>query len=172
MEVPRLGVKSELQLLAYTIGTATLDLRGICYQHHSLRHTRSLTHWTKAGIKPASSQTCCQVLNPLSHNGNSLLYTLKFENHSSRYVLFLPRCITIIQLISRSTREVSASLSRTAQSGLYPTPSLNITIQLPLSKAAHTLKKKETTNESSNFECIAFVYVIGKTNYFYWLSVK
>ena len=42
MEVPRLGVKSELQLLAYTIGTAILDLRGICYQHHSLRQHQIL----------------------------------------------------------------------------------------------------------------------------------
>ena len=30
MEVPRPGVKSELQVLAYTIATATPDLRHIC----------------------------------------------------------------------------------------------------------------------------------------------
>ena len=40
MEVPRLGVKSELQLLAYTTA-------------HS--NARSLTHWARPGIKPASS---------------------------------------------------------------------------------------------------------------------
>ena len=33
--------------------------------------TRSLTHWMRPGIKPASSQTLCRVLNPLSHNRNS-----------------------------------------------------------------------------------------------------
>ena len=45
-EVPRLGVKSELQLLAYTAATATQDPRHICNLHHS--------SWQ------------CQILNPLS----------------------------------------------------------------------------------------------------------
>ena len=35
-------------------------------------NARSLTHWARPGIKPASSQTLCWVLNPLSHNENSL----------------------------------------------------------------------------------------------------
>ena len=35
MEVPRLGVKSELQLLAYTTATATRDLSHVCHLHHS-----------------------------------------------------------------------------------------------------------------------------------------
>ena len=34
-------------------------------------NARSLTHWVRPGIGPASSQTPCQVLNLLSHNGNS-----------------------------------------------------------------------------------------------------
>ena len=46
MEVPRLGVELELQLLAYTTAKATRDLRRICNLHHS------------------SPQ--CQILNPLS----------------------------------------------------------------------------------------------------------
>ena len=36
IEVPRLGIKSELQLLAYTIATATRDLSWICDLHNSL----------------------------------------------------------------------------------------------------------------------------------------
>ena len=44
MEVPRLGVELELQLLAYTRATATPDLSHICDLHHS----------------------SCQILNPLS----------------------------------------------------------------------------------------------------------
>ena len=44
-EVPRLGVKSELQLSIYTMATATQDQRHICKLHHSL--------WQ------------CQMLNPL-----------------------------------------------------------------------------------------------------------
>ena len=39
MEVPRIGVKSELQLPAYT----------------TAHHARSLTHWARPGIKHASS---------------------------------------------------------------------------------------------------------------------
>ena len=36
MEVPRLGVESELQLPAYTTATATLDPSHICDLHHTL----------------------------------------------------------------------------------------------------------------------------------------
>ena len=50
MEVPRLGVKLELELSAYTIATATPDLCHVC----SLQ---------------ANSQPC-QILNPLSEARN------------------------------------------------------------------------------------------------------
>ena len=46
MEVPRLGVKSELQLLARIMATATQGLNRVCDLHHSLCQ--------------------CQILNPLS----------------------------------------------------------------------------------------------------------
>ena len=35
MEVPKLGVKSELQLLAYATATATPDLSHVCDLHYS-----------------------------------------------------------------------------------------------------------------------------------------
>ena len=35
MEVPRLGIESELQPLAYTIATATRDPSHVCDLHHS-----------------------------------------------------------------------------------------------------------------------------------------
>ena len=41
MEVPKLVVKSELQLPAYTTATAKPDLSRICNLHHN---ARSLTH--------------------------------------------------------------------------------------------------------------------------------
>ena len=37
MEVPKLGVESELQLLAYVIATATWDLSCVCNLNHSSR---------------------------------------------------------------------------------------------------------------------------------------
>ena len=36
MEIPKLGVESELQLLAYATARAMLDLNHICSQHHTL----------------------------------------------------------------------------------------------------------------------------------------
>ena len=39
-------------------------------------NTESLTHWVRPGIEPASSQRYRQILNPLSHNGNSLILFL------------------------------------------------------------------------------------------------
>ena len=41
MEVPRLGVESELQMPAYTTATDMPDLSRVCDLHHS-----SLQHWT------------------------------------------------------------------------------------------------------------------------------
>ena len=55
MEVPRLGVKSELQLPAYTTATATPDLS--CVRANTIAHVNagSLTHWVRPGIEPAFS---------------------------------------------------------------------------------------------------------------------
>ena len=53
MQVPGLGVESELelQLLAYTTATATPDLSHICDLRHSSRQCGSLTHWARLGIE-------------------------------------------------------------------------------------------------------------------------
>ena len=50
MEVPRLGVRSELQLLGYTtaIATATLDLSLVCDLHQSSWHCRLLNPMIEA----------------------------------------------------------------------------------------------------------------------------
>ena len=55
MEVPRLGVKTELQLPAFARATAMQDPSRICDLHHSLGNTRSLTHWARPGIEPEIS---------------------------------------------------------------------------------------------------------------------
>ena len=44
MEVPRLGIQSELQLLAYATATATSDPSRVCGLHHSSQQAGSLTH--------------------------------------------------------------------------------------------------------------------------------
>ena len=42
MEVPRLGVQLELQLLAYAAATTMWDLSHICDLHHTLRQRQAL----------------------------------------------------------------------------------------------------------------------------------
>ena len=70
-EVPRLGVKADLQLLAYTTVTATTDPSHICNPQCSLQQ-----RWILNPLSKARDQSCILVdtrciLNPLSHNGNS-----------------------------------------------------------------------------------------------------
>ena len=55
MEVPRLGVKLELRLLAYTTATATPDLSCSYDLHHKAHgNAGSLACWMRPGIEPAS----------------------------------------------------------------------------------------------------------------------
>ena len=53
MEVPRLGVESELQLLAYTAATAMRDPSHICDLHHS-----SWQHHVLNPLSEARDRTC------------------------------------------------------------------------------------------------------------------
>ena len=56
MEVPRLGVKTELWLPAIATTTTTWDLSHICDLHHSSRQRWILkTQWARPRIKPTSS---------------------------------------------------------------------------------------------------------------------
>ena len=71
IEIPRLGVKSELQLPAYTTDTAMQDSSHTCDLYHS-----SWQYWVLNPLSEARDPTCILmdnswVLNPLSHNGNS-----------------------------------------------------------------------------------------------------
>jgi len=84
MEVPRLGVKLELQLLSCITATATSDLSCICDLCRSLWQHCILNPLCKAG-----DRTCILmdslVLKPLSHNGNSniaLLYVVSLKETS------------------------------------------------------------------------------------------
>ena len=52
IQVPRLGVQLELQLLAYATATAMQDPSHICNQHHSSRQCRiePTTSWSLVGF--------------------------------------------------------------------------------------------------------------------------
>ena len=71
MEVPRLGVESELQLLACTTATATRDLSHICDLCRSLWKHQNLNPLSKARDRTCIRMDTSQVLNPLIHNRNS-----------------------------------------------------------------------------------------------------
>ena len=71
MEVPRLGVQSELQLPAYTTTTATWGLSHVFDLHHSSRQCQILNPRNKArdGTRNLSVPSRLHVC--FSHNGNS-----------------------------------------------------------------------------------------------------
>ena len=76
MEVPRLGVKLELQLRPrsqpqqHWIQAPSITYAAAC------GNTRPLTHRARPGIEPISSQRQCWVLNLLSHNGNYCIFKI------------------------------------------------------------------------------------------------
>ena len=74
MEVPKLGVKSELQPLAYATATAiaTPDLSRISDLHHSLWQHQTLNPLSRARGQTRILMDTSWVLNWLSHNRNSL----------------------------------------------------------------------------------------------------
>ena len=69
MEIPRLGVKSELQLLAYTAATAMPDPSSIFGLNHISRQC-----WILNPLNKARDRTRTLVLNPLNHNKNSFFW--------------------------------------------------------------------------------------------------
>ena len=68
MEVPRLGVKSELQLPAYTTATATWDPSRICSLHHSswqcwiLNPLSGARNWTLILMDTSWVHYCCATM--------------------------------------------------------------------------------------------------------------
>ena len=68
MEVPRLGVKLEPQLLAFTTARATPDLSHICKLCHNLLQCQILNPLNKARDQ---THILMDALGPLNPNGNS-----------------------------------------------------------------------------------------------------
>ena len=55
VEVPRLRVESELQLLAYPTATATADSSHVCNLRYSSQQCQILNPLSKAGVEPATT---------------------------------------------------------------------------------------------------------------------
>ena len=70
MEVPRLGLESELQLLAYITTTATADPSRFCDLHRSSRQCQILNPLSEA--RDRTPNLMVLALFPLRHNRNAL----------------------------------------------------------------------------------------------------
>ena len=79
IEVARLGVESELQLLAYTKATAMQDPSHVCYLHHSSLDpgARDQTHIPVMDTN--------QVHNPLSHSKDSPKITFLDDTDNANF---------------------------------------------------------------------------------------
>ena len=80
MEVPRLGVKSELQLLAYTTATATQDRILICNLHHRSWQRQSFNSLSEAKDRTHILTDTCRVHNLLSRSKIFLVVVLFLES--------------------------------------------------------------------------------------------
>ena len=81
LKVPRLGVQSELQLLAYITATATRDLGCICDLHQSSQQC-----WILNPLSEARDQTCVLTLVRFT---NSWATTGTPESYFLSFFLFL-----------------------------------------------------------------------------------
>ena len=80
MEVCRLEVESELQLLAYTTATATRDLSWICNLHRSSRQCQILNPPSRPGMEPEPSWILDGFVNHWATMGTSPFLFLKIKN--------------------------------------------------------------------------------------------
>ena len=76
MDVPRLGVESELQLPDYTTARGTPDLSPIFGLHCSLQKRQILNPLSEAKDRTLILMDTSQFLNPLSRIRNSRRYIL------------------------------------------------------------------------------------------------
>ena len=79
MEVPRLGVESELQLPAYATATATSDPIWVCDLHLSSQQCWILNPLSEIRDRTHTFMDTTQVCNPLSRDRNSSGYFFKIR---------------------------------------------------------------------------------------------
>ena len=91
MEVPSLGVKSELQLPAYATATAMPDPIYVCDLLHSSQQCQILNLLSETRDRTCVLMDTSRVLNPLSHSGTS--QRLKILLVTMNYVLGKSVCI-------------------------------------------------------------------------------
>ena len=91
MEVPRLGVESELPLPAYGTAKAMQDLNRICDLYHGSRQRRILNPLSEARNRSCLLMDPSWILNPLSHSGNLLPFSFfDWKSFPCRVMPILP----------------------------------------------------------------------------------
>ena len=112
MEVPRPGVESELQLMAYITATAPYP-SPVSDLHYSLQQC-----WILNPLSDTRDQTCIrvdtsQVLNLLSHNRNALLKRVGFV---CLFCFFgpYPRHMEVLRLVVQTELQLPAYPTATA----------------------------------------------------------
>ena len=85
MEVPRLGVESELQLPAYTTATATGDPSHVYDLHHSSGHRRILNPLNKARDRTRNLIVPSWIRFQLCHEGDSSINIFNLKPYISTY---------------------------------------------------------------------------------------
>ena len=106
MEVPRLGVKSELQPLAYATATGMPDLSRICDLHTAHGNAGSVTHWARPGVEPAFSRILVRFLTAepkweLPQDGFEFQYIV-YLGAKKKKSLFHENCVLVGQLLGHS----------------------------------------------------------------------
>ena len=111
LQVPRLGVLSELQLLAYATATAMPDLSCVCDLHRSSwqcqipNPLRKARDWTRNHMIPSQIRFCCATMTGTPTYLNNTIYT-----PSMTYFL-LPRRVGIwIPVSQERTWELSFNI--------------------------------------------------------------
>ena len=90
MEVPRLGVESELQLLAYATATATWDPSHVCDLHHSSRQCQILNPLSKARDQTCILLDTSQIRFPCATTGTPKSFSDGHLSLSDTHLRFLP----------------------------------------------------------------------------------
>ena len=105
MEIPRLGVKSELQLPAYTTVTATQDLSGVCDLYHSSQQHQILNPLSASGDRthnlmvPSRIRFCCATTG--TPNCCFLIYGQASRNGAQQILNTEPAAVKSESLLRR-----------------------------------------------------------------------
>ena len=110
MEVPKLGVKSELQLLVYTTATAIWDLSRVCDLHHSSWQCQIPDPPSKARDQTYILMYASQFVS--TEPQQELLYCLFFVHHAvSSFSMWPWPCPSAVRYLIELERDLISDLS-------------------------------------------------------------